>query len=432
MAGAVIFACPAGCSASSSPVPRPGTSADAGASGSSTPDPSLADVGIHQATSAGSARDGHFSDPYPIGPAVTSSSTALVFSGTFDELITCQGPIKPGCFIPSTISVGVDPALQAQVAQVGNQIRATKAHHITRAADDSWQMVIAAVIAPKGSNGTGSKGGWNVILHAHPAQGGDSSVIPTKWTADTLLVGSLAQEAPADYDGKYVSDGGKLYLIYERELSAGPDIFGLVAQPMDSYTKPAATPPITLLKPQTDPGALASENYFDQTQKGGFRLVEVGNIIKVDGKYLMLYSVGSYERPVYKIGVAWSDTFLPANGSTYRKVTMTDTNGVWGPKGADEVDYLLQSQHNDWPNYVGASVQAPGVGSLVQRDGIWYLFFAGYGTDEQASGPGHTFDASHRQPYYVPVHLNVASGTTVAQATETQLRSWITPVLSQH
>lgn len=430
VSGAVLLTCLAGCSASSPPASRPGTST--GASGSSASGPGLADAGIHQATSAGSARDGHFSDPYPIGPAVTSSSTPLVFSGTFDELITCQGPIKPGCFTPSTISIGVDPALQAQVAQQGNQIRATKAHHITRAADGSWQMVIAAVIAPKGSSGTGSKGGWNVILHAHPTQGGDSSAIPTRWTADTLLVGSFAHGAPADYDGKYFSDGGKLYLIYERELSASPNIFGLVAQPMDSYTEPAATPPVTLLSPQIDPGDLASENYFDQTQKGGFRLVEVGNIIKVDGKYLVLYSVGSYERPVYKIGVAWSDTFLPANGSTYRKVTMTDTNGVWGRKGADEVDYLLQSQHNDWPNYAGASVQAPGVGSLVQRDGIWYLFFAGYSTDEQASGPGHTFDASHRQPYYVPVRLNVPSGTTVAQATETQLCSWITPELTHH
>jgi hypothetical protein len=386
--------------------------------------------GIQRATSSESARDGHFSDPYRIGPATTDSSSPLTFSGTFNEIITCQGTIKPGCFTPSTISVGLDASLKDQVAAWGNEIRATKAHHITRAPDGSWQMVLAAVVAPKGSRGTGSKGGWNVILHAHPTSGGDSSAMPLQWTADTLLVGSFAHSAPADYDGKYISDGGKLYLVYEKELSAGPNIFGLVAQPMDNWTRPSAVPPVTLLEPQASGGGLTSENYFEKSQHGGFRLVEVGNIIKVDGKYLMLYSVGSYKRPVYKIGVAWSDTLLPGKGSAYRKVRMPDTKGVWGRKGADEVDYLLQSQVKDWPNYAGGSVQAPGVGSLVQRDGHWYLFFAGYDPKERVTGSNHTFDASHRQPYYVPVKLNVPSDTTVKDASDAQLRSWITPELS--
>ena len=126
----------------------------------------------------------------------------------------------------------------------------------------------------------------------------------------------------------------------------------------------------------------------------GFRLVEVGNIIKVDGKYLMLYSVGSYKSPVYKIGVAWSGTFLPPHGATYRKVTMPDPKGVWGSRSEQEVDYLLQSRLPNWPNCAGDTVRAPGVGSLVECDGNWYLFFAGYGPKEKPSGPSHTFNAS--------------------------------------
>lgn len=387
-------------------------------------------AGIQRATSSDAPRDGHFSDPYRVGPPTTSSASPLVFSGTFSEIMTCTGQITPGCFTPSRIDVGLDRPLGDQVAAQGNEIRATKAHHITRGSDGSWQMVIAAVVAPKGSTGTGSKGGWNVILHARPTSGGDSSAMPTHWTADTLLVGSFDHKTPADYDGKYVSDGEQLYLVYERELSSKPNVFGLVAQPMDSYSKPSSAPPVTLLEPETVDGGLASENYFDQSQSGGFRLVEVGNIIKVDGKFLMLYSVGSFERPVYKIGVAWSDTLLPTNGSTYRKVRMRDTTGVWGRKGANEVDYLLQSQRKDWPNYAGASVQAPGVGSLVERDGNWYLFFAGYDPKEKQTGHNDTFEASHRQPYYVPVNLNIPSGTSVRKATDTELRSWITPRLS--
>jgi hypothetical protein len=301
-------------------------------------------------------------------------------------------------------------------------------------------MVFCAVVAPSGANGKSSKGSkgsqgsedtWTLILHAHPATGGGAatgtSSIPTKWTADALLIGSLKQKQDANYDGKYFADGGQLYLIYSKELSANPHVDGLVAQRLDSPTQVDPAPPVTLLAPSTANGGLASENFFGLGQKIDFKLVETGNIIKVNGKYLLVYSTGSFRRPDYKIGVAWSDTFLPVNGATYRKVMMPDTNGVWGTKGAEEVDYLLQSQMPDWPHYAGATVSAPGVGSLIQSDGSWYLFFAGYDPSEKLSGANHVFNPADRQPYYVPIQMNVPEGTTVAQATDQQMQSWIAP-----
>ncbi|WP_433893727.1 hypothetical protein [Streptomyces sp. CA-111067] len=114
------------------------------------------------------------------------------------------------------------------------------------------------------------------------------------------------------------------------------------------------------------------------------------------------------------------------NGTGYRKITEPDTKGTWGRPGADEVDYLLQSEKAEWPNYVHAQVLAPGVPSMVERDHTWYLFFAGYATSEKPTGKKGTFDPSHRQPYYVPLHVDIPHGTAVANATSTQLKSWIT------
>lgn len=373
---------------------------------------------IHRATSPESTRAGHFSDPYPLE---TSSTSDVAFSGTFKEIITCQGGIKPGCFSPSPIWVTFDTALDAQVKAHNLDLNSTKAHHITRTSNGRWEMVLSAEVAPHGHSRNDH---WNLILHAHPTQQADAA--PTRWIVDSLLVGSLDHSEPANYDGKYFENGDKLYLLYNKSISTHPTRFGIAAQRLDTPSQPADTQPVMLLTPSTSAGGFTSENYFSVGQQGGFRLVETGNVFKIGGKYVMVYSVGAYNRPTYKIGVAYSDTFLPQGGGMYRKVLLADTGGVWGRPGAEEVDYLLQSQKARWPHYARAEVQAPGVGSLIEHNGAWYLFFAGYDPSEEPQGEKHIFTASHRQPFYLPIHVRIPDDTTVAQASDRELQSWIT------
>lgn len=374
--------------------------------------------GIERATSATPAGSEHFSDPYPLE---TSSTANVSFSGTFKEIITCAGGIKPGCFTATPITVDIDPSIQAEAKQRGVELSSTKAHHITRTSDGRWQMVLSSAVIPHGGSRDDH---WNIILHAHPT-GQTTDAPPKSWIADAILVGSLDHNAPANYDGKYFEDGGNLYLVYSKSISTEPTRFGIAAQLLTDPAHVAPTAPVMLLSPSANPG-LASENYFSLDEKRDFRLVETGNVVKLDGKYVMLYSVGSYQRPTYKVGVAYSDTFLPASGRSYRKVMLPDPTGIWGSPGAQEVGYLLQSQEADWPNYAGKTVQAPGVGSIIRQGDRSYLFFAGYDKSEKPHGDDGTFDASHRRPYYVPIKIDIPADTTVTQATDSQLASWIT------
>ena len=116
-----------------------------------------------------------------------------------------------------------------------------------------------------------------------------------------------------------------------------------------------------------------------------------------------VYSVGAFNRTAYKVGVAYSDTFLPRHGATHRRILTTDTAGVWG--GHAEVRYLLQSEKPAWPNYAADAVQAPGVGWIVPTGNTWSLFFAGYDPSEHPQGPKHTFIASHRRTFFLPLEV---------------------------
>jgi hypothetical protein len=387
----------------------------AGPAGTSRATPS----GIQRATTAGSARDGHFSDPYPLsGSTSAGGPPTLTFTGTFDEIITCTQPVRPGCFTPSDITVAFDPGLQARIDTAGSAVHSTKAHHVYHRGDGSWDMVLTSEITKAGQT-------WNVIFHARPTTA-TSDPVPRAWTVDTVLSGALDHPGAADYDGKLYDDGpGGLYLVYSGALSSDPPVFGVVAERLLDAAHPSSDPPVTLLAPDTGDRALNSENRFGVDQQGGFKLTETGNITKLGDKYVMVYAVGAFDRPDYKIGIAWSDTLLPTATAGWRKIRLPDPTGVWGQPGRDEVRYLLQAQLPGWPGYVAADVRAPGVGSLVQADDRWYLFFAGYCPDEPLGADG-TYAAAHRQPYYVPVTVDVPATPTVTAATDAQLASWIT------
>ena len=144
----------------------------------------------------------------------------------------------------------------------------------------------------------------------------------------------------------------------------------------------------------------------------------------------MAYSTGDFQESNYKSGLAWSDTFLPTPGSTYRKITRRDPAAIWG-KPNSEVQYLLQSQKTAWPNDVAGKVVAPGVPSIVQAfDGSWRLYYNGYAPDDYAltNDRATSFKPASRRPFFTPLHVNVPRGASVAAATDAELETWVTVV----
>ena len=115
-----------------------------------------------------------------------------------------------------------------------------------------------------------------------------------------------------------------------------------------------------MLAPDDANGGCNSEYFYGLDPKNPFKLVETGNVVKIQGKYALLYSTGDFEMPDYKTGIAWSDAFLPTSSTSYKKVLMPDLTGIWGQPGHLEVRYLLQSQESAWPNYAASQVIAPG------------------------------------------------------------------------
>lgn len=144
----------------------------------------------------------------------------------------------------------------------------------------------------------------------------------------------------------------------------------------------------------------------------------------------MAYSVGAYNHDTYKIGIAWSDTFIPI-GNGYRKVMKNNPGGLWKSKPKKEVYYLLQSEkpHKGW-HYVKDQVWAPGVPTVAQigTDNSWVLIFAGYDPDDHPKvGGTNKYQANHRRPYFAKIDVKVPKDKSVQDATDSELQNWITP-----
>ncbi len=360
---------------------------------------------------------GYFEDPYPVHLAPSLSGHVQVFSGTTQAIMSCTFPVSPRCFswTPATIDTGT----------LGRQITAAGAHftnvqNLDVFQDDAghWHAVLAI-----GVNSPANPNYWTVLVHAHPATSTTPDIVPLAWSADTILSGSFSHRVDGNYDGKYLEDGGRLYLLYVRNFVEGPALRnGIVIQPMLSPTQLAPVGPTTLLTTGDRFGPLDSEHY-DHTPA---KLVEAPTIARIAGKYALIYSTGAYEHVDYKAGVAWSDTLMPPQGSHYRKVLQPDPQGIWGQKGP-EVRYLLQSQHRDWPNFTGGRVVGPGVASSVQApDGTWSLFFAGYKPGDDAPVGAEAGNAHHRRPYFVRLRVSVPA-QPVATAPDGELATWLQP-----
>ena len=166
-----------------------------------------------------------------------------------------------------------------------------------------------------------------------------------------------------------------------------------------------------------------SEDY--QFGDPGFKLIETGNILAYNGKFIMAYSAAAFARKTYKVGIAYSDTV----DGTYRKVLKENPDGLWNSTGPREVYYLLQAdqEHAGW-HYVGNQVKAPGVPTVAQigPNNSWVLTFAGYDVNDAPEKNG-TFVASHRRPYFIDLDVKVPENTSISQANDAELQAWITP-----
>jgi hypothetical protein len=375
---------------------------------------------------------GYFGDPYPVhvDPG-TASSLPQYFSGTTQELMTCERPIKPGCFETSPITVKIGDDLKTSASNANNEFFDQINRNIYQTADGQWNMAVTLYLRKKSAPKATLEGTWTVIAHAHPSTQ-STITAPTSWVVDKILVGSVAESAKANYDGKYFEDGRELYLIYSKR-KAGAVHDGIVAQAMTSPSDLDSTGPAWLLAPSTTDGGYNSEYFHINWAEGGpnadFKLIETGNITKIAGKYVMAYSTGDYQQLDYKTGIAYSDTLLPKEGEMYRRILQTDTEGVWGKAGHPEVRYLLQSDKQAWPNYVGTQVFAPGVPSVVEEpSGQYFLYFDGFqpsNAPPAKSAPKTSYDPTYRRPFYVPLSVNVPANGSVEAATDEELAAWI-------
>lgn len=362
---------------------------------------------------------GYFEDPYPIHQLGSATTSGLpTFSGTTKQLLSCAGPLQPRCFAGGQVKLD-STAFAAQVTAAGSSVVTFENLNIFQDASGVWQMAVTAILSRPYANN------WSVIVHARST--GTGNGVPAAWALDALLVGDLAKPAPDNYDGKYFADSGKIYLVYNKQLAVGQD--GVVAQAMTTASIPAGGDPVTLLGPETADGGYNSELAYGLNQPSTIKLIETGNVAKIDGKFVMTYSDGTYDRPSYKAGIAWSDSFIPTAGTYYKRVQKVDSAGVWGRASRVEVVYLLQSQIAQWPNYVGSRVLAPGVPAIISdSSGAFYLTFAGYDPTDAPTNSSGLYKGSHRRPYYLALKVQIPAGRSVSGTSPQDLATWVTPV----
>ncbi len=236
-----------------------------------------------------------------------------------------------------------------------------------------------------------------------------------RWVFDRVLVGDVEHQDWSYYETKYIRDGDDAYLVYVGHDRGANTIF---AQRMiDPATPDSESAPVVLLVPQ----GLRSE---DRNHPGGLQLVEGQSIKKINGIWTLLYSVGDFNYPAnnYKLGIAYCDTLIPASGETYRKVTQPDPANIWGnSEHANEIVYLMQSQHPDWHNDVSAFVRSPGLGSIIEIDDEPMLLFHGYRADRPNPGP------DGREVFLLPIEINIPSGARASDADP----SWVRVILPE-
>ncbi len=190
-----------------------------------------------------------------------------------------------------------------------------------------------------------------------------------KWRLNRVLVGEQESGDRVAYDGCVLRDEEDTPFLIVNETLDGRNYI-TARRMLDPATVDSAFGRRILLGP---------EEYRSEDLPWKLRLTEGTFLEKIEGKYVLIYSVGFYGDGSYKVGAAFCDTLIPPEGAWYKKVLIDDPDNVWGNPGTGgkEVKYLLQTEQEDWPNYAGRFVNGPGIGSLVTLEsGEHLLIFA--------------------------------------------------------
>ncbi len=231
----------------------------------------------------------------------------------------------------------------------------------------------------------------------------------TDWRLDKILVGDVASGWDA-YDSKVIRDGdGTLYLVYVAHMPDSTDNCIWAHRMLDPDNLDPSYKPRILLHP---------DGYRSEDRNPGYmQLVEGANFTRIAGKYVMCYSVGDYLQDNYKLALAYSDSLIPPEGKYYHKVLVPDHRNLWGnPSPGKEVKYLLQSQIQGWPNYCRSIAAGPGVGSIVNSNGRYWLVFHGYMPVQNSPRSG-----SDRYSWILPLEVDFSA--------KTWIEDWIRPLL---
>jgi hypothetical protein len=233
----------------------------------------------------------------------------------------------------------------------------------------------------------------------------------THWRFDRILVGDV-RAGLAAYDSELYRDtDGALYLIYDSAYPdevLGRDIHVKAQRMLD----PATPDPTWPARPILSPEGLRSED----RNPGGIQIVEGTHIRRMGGKCVLIYSVGDFDRANYKIGLAYSDALIPPPGRSYTKLLRPDPGDLWGSGHGVEVQYLLQTQVEGWPNYCGRWLNGPGIGDIARlADGRWWLIF-------HARKPGVAgLHGAGRYLWRLPLAVDVDAARPMSE--------WIRPLL---
>ena len=234
------------------------------------------------------------------------------------------------------------------------------------------------------------------IAYFRPSGNFPSKAVPTAWTFSHVLI-PYAEGRQSPYETKFVRDAGNLYLVYC--LNEGSTAVNIVAQKMKNPSTIDANSPVQVL--------LRPEGFRSEDRNAGrvLQIVEGPNIVPLGDVFVMFYSVGDFAQRNYKTSFAYSDHLIPTAGGTYKKVLVNDLRNVWESpkeKAGKEIYYLLQSEHVNWPNYVGNQVLAPGLANLVMEDGKPYLVFHGYEPTQVGLNP------ALRYCWKLPIQVNLS------------------------
>lgn len=249
-----------------------------------------------------------------------------------------------------------------------------------------------------------------VIAHFLPAAGEvwNGSAI-RRWKLDRILLGDLDQGRTTYYDPRvFTGEDGRLYMMYSASPAHHRNVQVSVRRMLDAGSLDPSFKPRALLR---------AEGYRSEDRNPGYiQLVEGANLARVEDKYVLLYSVGDFTLGNYKLGMAFSETLIPAEGQTYRKALMPDPWNVWkNSEKLEEVCYLLQSEHKGWPNYCGHVVRGPGLGNIVKTRDEYRVLFHGYRPDDRRRNP------RHRYVWSLPLTVDIRAGRPMSQ--------WLRPVL---